>query len=126
MKAYKIYLSGKIAGLTPDSVLANFAQAKRDAFYRANQEGAEWNEIMIVDPSALPKVQKSWADYIIRDKIAFWKKTGTFNFSAQFGKNRRLIGLNEISYREQSIFLQMLGQTAEGVNEIIGHKNEDK
>lgn len=67
MKTYKIYLSGKIAGLTPDSVLANFAQAKRDAFYRANQEGAEWNEIMIVDPSALPKVQKSWADYIIRD-----------------------------------------------------------
>lgn len=51
----------------------------------------------------------------LRDKIAFWKKTGTFNFSAQFGKNGRLIGLNEIPYREQGIFLQMLGQTAEGV-----------
>lgn len=58
----KVYLSGKIAGLSEEEYKQNFAQAAMDAlaFFPDDQ-------VTIVNPATLPAIHNSWADYLLRD-----------------------------------------------------------
>lgn len=58
----KVYLSGKIAGLSEDEYRANFSQAAMDALAFFPDE-----QVTIVNPATLPAIHNSWADYLIRD-----------------------------------------------------------
>lgn len=58
-----IYLSGKIAGLKRAQAMYNFSNAAEKVY----DLFAGTNSISIVNPMKLPDVQKSWADFIIRD-----------------------------------------------------------
>lgn len=58
----KVYLSGKIAGLTEDEYRENFAQAAIAALDFFPDE-----QVTIVNPTTLPAIHNSWADYMIRD-----------------------------------------------------------
>lgn len=58
----KIYLSGKISGLSVQEYSHNFADAERQVRLRYQDE-----ELEIVNPTALPAVHTSWADYMLRD-----------------------------------------------------------
>lgn len=58
----KVYLSGKIAGLTEDEYRENFAQAAIAALDFFPDE-----QVTIVNPASLPAIHNSWADYMIRD-----------------------------------------------------------
>ena len=58
----KVYLSGKIAGLSEEEYKQNFAQAAMDALEFFPDE-----QVTIVNPATLPAIHNSWADYLIRD-----------------------------------------------------------
>lgn len=59
-KQIKIYISGPISGHDLDEVGAVFAQKEREL-------KAQYPKATVVNPMALPAVQSSWADYMIRD-----------------------------------------------------------
>lgn len=58
----KVYLSGKIAGLSEEEYKQNFAQAAIDALAFFPDE-----QVTIVNPATLPAIHNSWADYLLRD-----------------------------------------------------------
>lgn len=58
----KVYLSGKINGLSEEQYRANFAQAAMDALAFFPDE-----QVTFVNPAALPAIHNSWADYLLRD-----------------------------------------------------------
>lgn len=58
----KVYLSGKISGLAEEEYKANFAKAAADALQFFPDE-----QVSIVNPTTLPNIHNSWADYMLRD-----------------------------------------------------------
>lgn len=61
---YKVYISGKIDGLTEEECHLLFNKAADAA-----REMFSDKEVYIVNPFEQPRIQSCWADYIIRDLI---------------------------------------------------------
>lgn len=60
-----IYLSGKIAGMDSQECESYFEKAEQKVL----EMYSKYDKIEIVNPYKLPRIQDSWADYIIRDLI---------------------------------------------------------
>lgn len=60
-----IYLSGKIAGMDPYECESYFDKAEQTVL----EMYSKYDKVEIVNPYKLPRIQDSWADYIIRDLI---------------------------------------------------------
>lgn len=59
----KIYLSGQIDGLTAEECIRNFEEAAEIA------KEVYGEDSVIINPYLLPRIHKTWADYIIRDLV---------------------------------------------------------
>ena len=58
----KVYLSGKIAGLSEQEYRTNFAKASWDAL-----EFFPGEHVTFINPATLPAIHNTWADYLLRD-----------------------------------------------------------
>lgn len=67
MEKQIVYLSGKIDGLNSIECKEAFDEAAYQVINMLSEEG--YDDIEIINPERMPKIQKCWEDYIIRDLI---------------------------------------------------------